>query len=137
MKNIFKMILFLILFIGCCFGVSDVLELIYIPTEYSIFLALLIVLGGIFLVIHISEEENKKKKEELIEIAKKIYSLDYTNLKNIENIELQTDKKLIINLKTPIKCHTTINEIPSSQEQLEELDKKFNGIKNVKSGEKI
>lgn len=130
-------ILFFMLFIFCCFGISDFLELIHIPTKYSSFLAVLITLGVIFLIIHISEEEYKKKDKELIEIAKKIYSLDCTNLSNIQSIELQTDKKLIVNLKNPIKWQFTINEIPSSQEQLEKLDKKFNGIKNAKSGEKI
>ena len=130
-------ILFFMLFIICCFGTSDILELIHISTEYSLFLALLITLGMILLIIYISGEENKKKNEELIEIAKKIYSLDYTNLKNIESLELQPSKELTVNLKNPIKWHLTIKEIPSSQEKLEQLDKKFNKIKNIKSGEQI
>lgn len=132
MKKIIVGILFLFLFVGCCYGISGVLELIHIPTKYSLFLSLLIALGGIFLIIYLSEKENEEKKQELIKIAKKIYSLDYTNLKNIESIELQSDKKLIVNLKNPIKWHFTINEIPSSQEELEKLDEKYNKINDKK-----
>lgn len=101
------------------------------------FLALLFTIGTVIIVVSINSTEIDKRTSKILEEAKEIYSLDYSKLYNIKQIELNNQHEYFVILKNDDndwRFKLEKNSIPHTQSKLELLDKKYEG-KNAKIGD--
>lgn len=100
--------------------------------DYLGFLAFIITLSMFLFIGSIVEENKKKDIKKAIEKSKEIYSLNYSNLVNIEGIELQENftyrvKFKNVGLSIPIKEY-----LPKNQQELENLDQNYEQLLGVR-----
>jgi len=84
---------------------------------------LALVIMGIFIYGYIKKyQKEQEKTEELIRLCNSVHLLDYSNLKNIRKISIESEECLAILKNGSIR---TINRdiIPETQEELVNLDK--------------
>ena len=92
--------------------------------KFSSFLGLLFTIGGVLLIGNLFAEAEQEDRKELLEKAKSIYSLNYSNLKHIYQIELTEEGKYRLYLKDNPDYSSNLldSRVPKTQEQLEFLD---------------
>lgn len=95
-----------------------------IHNEILSYLFGLFILCEIFFVFNEISKETNEKVDNLLEISKIVYSLDYSNLKNIKELIIKNDNTFRVILKNNMEL--SIKEIPLIQNDLITLDNKFN-----------
>lgn len=126
--NKFKFIIvrvwFIILFVAIFIGVNRVLSF----DKYG-FLSLIFTIGSVIITLYLFSRENEEKTEKILKNAKIIYSLNYTNLKNIKGIELTAKREYFVILNksgNDFKIKLNNKYIPENQEMLIKLDEMYN-----------
>nr|DAK01625.1 MAG TPA: hypothetical protein [Caudoviricetes sp.] len=126
--NKFKFIIvrvwFIILFVAIFIGVNRILSF----DKYG-FLSLIFTIGSVIITLYLFSRENEEKTEKILKNAKIIYSLNYTNLKNIKGIELTAKREYFVILNksgNDFKIKLNNKYIPESQEMLIKLDEMYN-----------
>lgn len=97
------------------------------------FLAGIFTIGTIFIVLSISSTETEKQTKKILEEAEEIYSLDYSQLENIQKIKLNNKHEYFVLLKKDkhdFMFGLTNDRIPHTQLELEALDKEYENINN-------
>lgn len=127
--NKFKFIIvrvwFIILFVAIFIGVNRILSF----DKYG-FLSLIFTIGSVIITLYLFSRENEEKTEKILKDAKIIYSLNYTNLKNIKGIELTVKREYFVILNksgNDFKIKLNNKYIPENQEMLIKLDEMYNG----------
>lgn len=117
----------LLLFFSIDLGMSQILSIIVFPIYIRDFVSLLFAVGSITLSVHLYSIEKEEKVRDLLMKSKEIYSLDYSKLICIKSIELNQSNSYFVTLKSEndITLPLFINQVPKTQEELEELDKSF------------
>lgn len=125
MKTLFFKILItiigLIYFISILLGFSNILEFIGLKNSGGFLSLMLTGCSAAFIGIT-SMKEEQQKKTKLLNIAKHIYCLDYTNLNNISKIDFDSNFNLKVHLKNGLKLNLPTCDIPKTQEELKKLD---------------
>ena len=101
------------------------------------FLAGLFTIGTVLIIGYLHSAMIDEETQKILEEAKEIYSLDYSNLKNIKKIEINNKHEYFIILKkddNEFEIELSTNNIPHTQSDLQILDKKYNGTK-ISKGE--
>nr|DAI65588.1 MAG TPA: hypothetical protein [Caudoviricetes sp.] len=126
--NKFKFIIvrvwFIILFVAIFIGVNRILSF----DKYG-FLSLIFTIGSVIITLYLFSRENEEKTEKILKNAKIIYSLNYTNLKNIKGIELTAKREYFVILNksgNDFKIKLNNKYIPENQEMLIKLDEMYN-----------
>lgn len=126
--NKFKFIIvrvwFIILFVAIFIGVNRILSF----DKYG-FLSLIFTIGSVIITLYLFSRENEEKTEKILKDAKIIYSLNYTNLKNIKGIELTVKREYFVILNksgNDFKIKLNNKYIPENQEMLIKLDEMYN-----------
>ena len=86
-------------------------------------------IGSVIITLYLFSRENEEKTEKILKNAKIIYSLNYTNLKNIKGIELTAKREYFVILNksgNDFKIKLNNKYIPESQEMLIKLDEMYN-----------
>ncbi len=115
---------FFILFVAIFIGINSLLSF----DKYG-FLSLIFTIGSALITIYLFSKENEEKTEKILMNAKLIYSLNYTNLKNIKGIELKANGECFIilsKLENNFKIKLNNKYIPQNQEMLIKLDQMYN-----------
>jgi hypothetical protein len=127
--NKFKFIIvrvwFIILFVAIFIGVNRILSF----DKYGFF-SLIFTIGSVIITLYLFSRENEEKTEKILKDAKIIYSLNYTNLKNIKGIELTVKREYFVILNksgNDFKIKLNNKYIPENQEMLIKLDEMYNG----------
>lgn len=126
LKNTLYSILFFIFLISGMIGISDILEKIKITGTFNFLLMfILTILFFAFLSDDLKKLDNRK---ELLDISKNVFSLDYTNLKNISNIDYDNNCNFVIYLKNGLHFPLKNFAVPETQQDLQDLDNHFSQI---------
>lgn len=123
-KFVIARVWFIILFVAIFIGVNKIL-----PFDKYGFLSLIFTIGSVMITIYLFSRENEEKTEEILKNAKMIYSLNYTNLKNIRGIELTIKGEYFVILNksgNDFKIKLNNKYIPENQEMLLKLDEMYN-----------
>lgn len=123
-KFVIARVWFIILFVAIFIGVNKILSF----DKYG-FLSLIFTSGSVMITIYLFSRENEEKTEEILKNAKMIYSLNYTNLKNIRGIELTVKGEYFVILNksgNDFKIKLNNKYIPENQEMLLKLDEMYN-----------
>ena len=129
MKKIEKIVTKIIgitLFISIFIGINKILSFDKIG-----FFSLLLTLGMILYIIYIDSKEKRLIAQNTLNIAKKIYTMDYSRLANIRKIEIiyteNCEYKYQVYMKNYQDLHFNLLEqkVPKDQEELNVLDKQF------------
>lgn len=123
-KFVIARVWFIILFVVIFIGVNKILSF----DKYG-FLSLIFTIGSVMITIYLFSRENEEKTEEILKNAKMIYSLNYTNLKNIRGIELTVKGEYFVILNksgNDFKMKLNNKYIPENQEMLIKLDEMYN-----------
>ena len=138
--NKFKFIIvrvwFIILFVAIFIGVNRILSFdkygflsLIFTTIYKIHYIIIFTIGSVIITLYLFSRENEEKTEKILKNAKIIYSLNYTNLKNIKGIELTAKREYFVILNksgNDFKIKLNNKYIPESQEMLIKLDEMYN-----------
>ena len=124
-KSLYIILFFIFLFSGVI-GMSNILEKIKITGTFNSLLTyILSILFFIMLYVDLRKFDDRKK---LLNIAKNVFSLDYTNLKNISRIDYDDNCNFIIYLKNGLHYSLDNYNIPKTQQDLQALDDSFSQI---------
>ena len=130
---IINWIIGIILFVSINIGLNKIL--IFDETG---FFSLLATIGIILYIVFVINKEKILIVQNTLNIAEKIYSLDYTKLDNIRKIDISYNENgeyiYQVYLKNSQDLHFNILEqiIPESQEELNALDKQFENMNKNK-----
>lgn len=130
---IINWIIGIILFVSINIGLNKIL--IFDETG---FFSLLATIGIILYIVFVINKEKILIVRNTLNIAEKIYSLDYTKLDNIRKIDISYNENgeymYQVYLKNSQDLHFNILEqiIPESQEELNALDKQFENMNKNK-----
>lgn len=130
---IINWIIGIILFVSINIGLNKIL--IFDETG---FFSLLATIGIILYIVFVINKEKILIVRNTLNIAEKIYSLDYTKLDNIRKIDISYNENgeyiYQVYLKNSQNLHFNILEqiIPESQEELNALDKQFKNMNKNK-----
>lgn len=130
---IINWIIGIILFVSINIGLNKIL--IFDETG---FFSLLATIGIILYIVFVINKEKILIVRNTLNIAEKIYSLDYTKLDNIRKIDISYNENgeyiYQVYLKNSQNLHFNILEqiIPESQEELNALDKQFENMNKNK-----
>ena len=95
-----------------------------IHNEILSYLFDLFILCEIYFLISEISKKSDEKVDNLLKISKIVYSLDYSNLKNIKELIIKNGNTFKIILKNDMEL--SIKQIPLTQNDLITLDNKFN-----------
>lgn len=126
LKSIFLGLWFFILWLAATIGISNIIN-----HKTVSLIAICFSTGSFVFFFDLIKKEQEEKTKKIINQATTIYSLDYTNLKNIKRIQLKDDKKCYVILNKEEKEYVSnlkIESIPQNQEMLQKLDEKYNKI---------
>ena len=130
MKKIEKCLLGFIgimLYINTIIGINKIL-----PFDKTGFFSMLIAFGIILYIVYLLSKEKTIVVQRTLNIAKQLYSLDYSHLVNISRIEIVYTEgcEYQVHFKDYPDFHFSILEqkVPKNQEELELLDRQFDKI---------
>lgn len=126
-RNCLTGLISVFIFLSTCCGINQVL-----PFDNTGFCGLLITISFILYVIYVFTKELESAIKNSLDIAKCIYSLDYSKLTNIDKIEIvynESHYQYQVYLK---KCNLHFNllecKIPKNQNELQLLDMQFENL---------
>ena len=91
-------------------------------------LTIIFTVGTVFILVHLNSEKVEKETKKMLVEAEELYSLDYSNLKNIKKIELTNNHEYFAILKCDLRLGLEKNKVPHTQFDLELLDKTYENI---------
>ena len=105
--------------------------------QFTAFFCLVFTIGTVFVAVELHLKELKEETDRILLEAKELYSLDYSKLHNIKQIELTNQHEYFVILKNDNnewRFKLGKGNIPHTQLELEQLDKRYENM-NAKIGD--